>query len=244
MKLKYILIFLSGLGLGGAAGFILASRRCKALYDAKLDEMDKEYAEATKRVAEPSVASQGHSVKEGQDELEQLESEMSEEDKIRLGKITDQIKQMQGYGLTDSVSAGSKDVYTEYTDYTKFSKDLDPKTTPSSGDLRGNTRVILPPDYGPDEHDLIFEEFGDQGYKEVQATYFAGDDILVLDGAMIMIDIDEVVGRAALGRFDEYEKGVVYVRNDELETDYEITYDDRSFELVIGDNDNPGNWDE
>ena len=82
------------------------------------------------------------------------------------------------------------------------------------------------------------EEFDDQpDYDAVSLTYY--EDGVVTDMWDEKIDDDEVedlVGRDALTHFGEYEEDSVFIRNDNLKTDYEILRDYRRYSDVVPDN--------
>lgn len=66
------------------------------------------------------------------------------------------------------------------------------------------------------------EEAGEGGY-ELRSLTFYSDGILVDDEDDDVIkDIDDLVGTDSLNHFGEYAHDVVYVRNEETKTDYEI----------------------
>lgn len=71
----------------------------------------------------------------------------------------------------------------------------------------------------------------DAGYEHITLRYFEADDLLVGSDKSVMEDIDGVIGIANLGRFG-YKSGdntVVYVRNEEHQTDYEVVLDKGSY---------------
>ena len=82
------------------------------------------------------------------------------------------------------------------------------------------------------------EEFDDQpDYDAVSLTYY--EDGVVTDMWDEKIDDDEVedlVGKDALTHFGEYEEDSVFIRNDNLKTDYEILRDYRRYSDVVPDN--------
>lgn len=82
------------------------------------------------------------------------------------------------------------------------------------------------------------EEFDDQpDYDAVSLTYY--EDGVVTDMWDEKIDDDEVedlIGRDALTHFGEYEEDSVFIRNDNLKTDYEILRDYRRYSDVVPDN--------
>ena len=73
-------------------------------------------------------------------------------------------------------------------------------------------------------------EFGEYGYPTVSLTYYA--DGVLEDEYFDVIpyeDIDGMIGLESLTHFGEYEDDSVFVRNDRLETDFEILRDSRNY---------------
>lgn len=66
----------------------------------------------------------------------------------------------------------------------------------------------------------------EKDYRQIQVTYFEGDDTLSDDRDGVIDDQDAHVGLGNLSKFGHGSDDAmtVYVRNDELEIDYEITY--------------------
>lgn len=82
-----------------------------------------------------------------------------------------------------------------------------------------------------DPYVIIPEEFDENGYETVTLYYF--EDGVVTDVSYEVIDnVDELIGEDSLNHFGEYEKDTVFVRNDNLETDFEIQRDSRRFSEV------------
>ena len=78
--------------------------------------------------------------------------------------------------------------------------------------------VIAPYDYG---------ELDD--YSRIELTYYL-DGILEDDDCHIITDADDLIGPKALTTFGEYEDDAVFVRNDELRTDFQILKDYRTYD--------------
>ena len=72
------------------------------------------------------------------------------------------------------------------------------------------------------------DEFSENEDYETESLTYYSDGILADDRDNI-IDIDMVVGRESLNHFGEYEDDSVFVRNEELKTDYEILLDTRRY---------------
>lgn len=77
------------------------------------------------------------------------------------------------------------------------------------------------------------DEFGElHGYQIRSLIYFA-DKVLTDDDYELIEDVDGIVGRDSLNQFGVYEEDSVFVRNDRLESDYEILLDSRKYVDVV-----------
>lgn len=77
-------------------------------------------------------------------------------------------------------------------------------------------------------------DFGElDEYRKIDLTYYA-DGILEDDDGEIITDIDELIGEGSLNTFGEYEDDAVFVRNERLQTDFEILKDYRTYEEATG----------
>lgn len=65
------------------------------------------------------------------------------------------------------------------------------------------------------------------GYNACPLDYYK--DGILADGWGVQMDIEETIGEEALEHFGEYVDDVVYVRNERLELDYEVTQDPRTY---------------
>lgn len=68
------------------------------------------------------------------------------------------------------------------------------------------------------------------GYNAQALDYFT--DGVLSDGWGVKMDIEETIGEDSLNHFGEYVDDIVYVRNDRLEIDYEVTCDIRRYDDV------------
>lgn len=89
-------------------------------------------------------------------------------------------------------------------------------------DMAENAKVyVIPP-----------EAFGEADFETVSLTYYA-DRILVDDAHNKVIrNVNEVVGLNSLETFGEYEDDSVFVRNENMKTDFEILLDMRNYSDV------------
>lgn len=79
--------------------------------------------------------------------------------------------------------------------------------------------VISPDDYGDP----------DVGYDTESLDYYEGDGVLTDSFGEVVENVDELVGEDFATHFGDYERDSVFVRNDEMEVDYEILRDYRSY---------------
>lgn len=74
------------------------------------------------------------------------------------------------------------------------------------------------------------EEFDEMGYATTSLTYYK-DGILTDEDGDVLDDehIQWYIGKESLTTFGQYEDDSVYVRNENLQVDYEILYDQRTY---------------
>lgn len=68
-----------------------------------------------------------------------------------------------------------------------------------------------------------------EDYGKFSLTYFSEDDVLIDDRQVVVPDIDGIVGYDNLAS----KEGVINVRNEKMECDYEVSIDDRAYAEVI-----------
>ena len=102
--------------------------------------------------------------------------------------------------------------------YTNYAERQDKKEKKGVEPVEDERPYVISPD-----------EFGEKdGYENVTLTYYA-DGVLTDYFDNVISNVDEVVGFDSLDHFGEYEDDVVFVRNEKMETDYEILRDLRDF---------------
>lgn len=94
------------------------------------------------------------------------------------------------------------------------------------------------------------DEFHDDAneFSKITITYFEGDDTLCDDREQVIYDVDNVIGRDNLHHFgeDSNDKDIVFVRNEKMESDFEVVREEGSYtKIVLGvrdyENDRPRN---
>ena len=73
------------------------------------------------------------------------------------------------------------------------------------------------------------EEFGENPYYDTISLTYYSDKVLTDEDDIEIEDVDGLIGEDSLNHFGEYEADSVFVRNDELQTDYEILLDERAY---------------
>ena len=76
------------------------------------------------------------------------------------------------------------------------------------------------------------EDFGELGYDTKSWKYYK-DFVLTDEEGEVVLDPENIIGDA-LSHFGAYEDGVVHVRNMDVECDYEIFKDERTFSEICG----------
>lgn len=107
----------------------------------------------------------------------------------------------------------------ESADTNDYARLVDNYTNGKGGseDMAKGPRTISPYDFGEIEE-----------YKQVELTYYEGDDTLEDEEYNIITNREDLIGPTALYTFGEYEDDAVFVRNDRLRTDFQILKDYRS----------------
>lgn len=80
------------------------------------------------------------------------------------------------------------------------------------------------------------EEFDENGYK-TKTLFYYNDDVVTDERGKVLSEssIEKLIGKESLTTFGRYESDSVFVRNDDLKTDYEILADERNYhEMFMG----------
>lgn len=92
-------------------------------------------------------------------------------------------------------------------------------------------------DASPTEEDypmyiITPEEYASREGYEAESLYYYKNGVLTDEDDNVIPNMEEMVGEDAVNHFGEYEEDVIHIRNDDLETDYEIQYVDEDFEPI------------
>lgn len=111
----------------------------------------------------------------------------------------------------------------EYTDIIKHSEYVQTDQADISKDVKeGKIMADRPYIISP-------EEFGENPYYDTISLTYYSDKVLTDEDDIEIEDVDGLIGEDSLNHFGEYEDDSVFVRNDELQTDYEILLDERAY---------------
>ena len=77
------------------------------------------------------------------------------------------------------------------------------------------------------------EEFDDIDDYETTTLFYYQDGVVADTSDNVVVDVDALIGEDSLTKFGEYEEDSVFVRNDDLKTDFEILLDARKFKDVV-----------
>ena len=141
--------------------------------------------------------------------------------KVKSEEVPQDTEQEDVIEVTEEEKAEYNNILSErkYTNYSNPEQKEE-----KGGDTMAHDYYIIAPN-----------EFGEiDEYETNELTYYA-DGILADDGDDIIDDIENLIGEDSLLHFGEYEDDpdTIYVRNDRLRTDYEITRDQRRYADVV-----------
>lgn len=197
--LKGVLIFVLGAAAGSLATWKLIEKKYKDIAQEEIDSVKDTFSKMKKNEYPDKL--------EDYPDFEEFDDSDDEEPKSE-----------------QKIDRNNKPDIVEYakilseTGYTNYAERQDKKEKKGVEPVEYERPYVISPD-----------EFGEKdGYENVTLTYYA-DGVLTDYFDNVISNIDEVVGFDSLDHFGEYEDDAVFVRNDKMETDYEILRDLRDF---------------
>lgn len=104
------------------------------------------------------------------------------------------------------------------------------------------SNILNKNEYGADEggkkmdiapYFISIDEYGEMDdYEQVQLFYYK-DGVLADELDNIIRDVDDAIGEDSLEYLDECEDSVVFIRNENNKTDYEVLISDREFSEIV-----------
>lgn len=197
--LKGVLIFVLGAAAGSLATWKLIEKKYKDIAQEEIDSVKDTFSKMKKNEYPDKL--------EDYPDFEEFDDSDDEEPKSE-----------------QKIDRNNKPDIVEYAkilseaSYTNYAERQDKKEKKGVEPVEDERPYVISPD-----------EFGEKdGYENVTLTYYA-DGVLTDYFDNVISNVDEVVGFDSLDHFGEYEDDVVFVRNEKMETDYEILRDLRDF---------------
>lgn len=200
--LKGVLIFVLGAAAGSLATWKLIEKKYKDIAQEEIDSVKDTFSKMKKNEY-PDKLEDYPDFEEFDDSDDSYDEEPKPEQKIDRNNKPDIVEYAK--------------ILSE-TGYTNYAERQDKKEKKGVEPVEDERPYVISPD-----------EFGEKdGYENVTLTYYA-DGVLTDYFDNVISNVDEVVGFDSLDHFGEYEDDVVFVRNEKMETDYEILRDLRDF---------------
>ena len=199
--LKGVLIFVLGAAAGSLATWKLIEKKYKDIAQEEIDSVKDTFSKMKKNEYPDKL--EDYPDFEEFDDSDDEEEEPKSEQKIDRNNKPDIVEYAK--------------ILSE-TGYTNYAERQDKKEKKGVEPVEDERPYVISPD-----------EFGEKdGYENVTLTYYA-DGVLTDYFDNVISNVDEVVGFDSLDHFGEYEDDAVFVRNEKMETDYEILRDLRDF---------------
>ena len=202
--LKGVLIFVLGAAAGSLATWKLIEKKYKDIAQEEIDSVKDTFSKMKKNEYPDKLEDYPDFEEfDDSDDSDDVEEEPNPEQKIDRNNKPDIVEYAK--------------ILSE-TGYTNYAERQDKKEKKGVEPVEDERPYVISPD-----------EFGEKdGYENVTLTYYA-DGVLTDYFDNVISNVDEVVGFDSLDHFGEYEDDVVFVRNEKMETDYEILRDLRDF---------------
>lgn len=202
--LKGVLIFVVGAAAGSLATWKLIEKKYKDIAQEEIDSVKDTFSKMKKNEYPDKLEDYPDFEEfDDSDDSDDVEEEPKPEQKIDRNNKPDIVEYAK--------------ILSE-TGYTNYAERQDKKEKKGVEPVEDERPYVISPD-----------EFGEKdGYENVTLTYYA-DGVLTDYFDNVISNVDEVVGFDSLDHFGEYEDDVVFVRNEKMETDYEILRDLRDF---------------
>lgn len=169
------------------------------------------------KIVQEEIESIKEAFADGPIELPQESNDISEDDEEEQSKPATQINWSELEDLDEDDEPHYEPVEEDIRRYEEL-------TSTYTNEKGGANRVTKEPYViSPDDFASM------DGYNVVELTYYM-DGILEDEDYHIVTDADALIGPKALTTFGEYEDDAVFVRNERLETDFQILMDYRTYD--------------
>ena len=213
MKRHLLNVFLVTVGaaIGSAVTWKIVKTKYEQIAQEEIDSVKEEYRILTQKAKDESAANE-----EVEEKIDLFEDVESHEDIFQPDSDT----VFEYHKLTSSYRS-SEDIEEE-----------EPEEEGGMGDSDEVPYINGPYVISPDDF-----RCSPPGYNAQALDYFA--DGVLADSWGVKMDIDSTIGEDSLAHFGEYADGILYVRNERKEMDYEITQDPRTYDETVRTNPNP-----
>lgn len=242
--IKYGLIFIGGAAVGGGIGWFVTKKKYEKQMDEAVErevkdvrewyerhyEEDKELIEKADLLLGTRFTSK--MISEVKDTEEVVEDESPDDNLVRAGE-----RAVESY--TERMNRRKEDLLrperaqydrgADRVSYNSFSK---PKIVEDIEEKEVDEVRLKQNDYDPrdDIYVISAEQFAHErlGFDKVTLYWWELERILSEED-MAILDVPDILGTGWEGKIGTEEKDVVYVRNENLETDYEVVVQHNSF---------------
>lgn len=246
-------IFVAGAGLGFGTGYLVYKKKYERISEEEIESVREAYAKNAK--PKPNLSDLVQDIRNAKEENDE-ETVQSIVDRhgytsTNMETDTDTFRQTAGRVPTvqELIRLGAGE---PIEDVVRNAADHDDDNVQEINILKDNL-FDNPPDQDPEDLDDGVEDVGPRGperpyvietvewytnntnYDQVTLVYWADDEVLVDDAGRVIHEVETVVGNTNLHRFGFLSDNVdiVYVRNEKLKVDYEITKDERNYSEVV-----------
>lgn len=206
-KTKALLLFLSGAAIGSAATWYFTKKKYEAIANEEINSVKEVFAR--KYSSEPPC---------------DCEAEKQEATIIDLQDLADKAKDKP-----DIIDYASKVKDLGYTnDQFEENSETDLETAKEIAEVREDLDKR-----NPDPYVINPDQFGEREEYEVISIFYYADKILADDNDELIEDVDGLVGSDSLLTFGQYDDDAVFVRNERLQTDFEILRSEKKYLEVL-----------
>lgn len=206
-KIINVVMFAAGAAIGSAVTWKIVKDKYERIVQEEIESVKETFAE--------------YFVNEG----DTCEEEVSEEDDDERPSGSSRQINWEDYEDLDEDDTAEEDEYqADEADREEYAR-LTSYYTNEEGGAEDMDNPICRAPYVIDPDEFASRD----NWKTVSLTYYA-DDILEDEKYNIVNNRDELIGPKALTTFGEYEEDSVFVRNEQLKTDYEILKDYRTYD--------------
>lgn len=244
-----LLYFIGGV-VGGALGmWVVMEKKYQKRLDEEVETVKKAYSEKKNVIVFPKCDSFCDTFSpEKSKTITKSITENSENDPEKAKKLAEENTRRKAADIESYRRKMEENGYvdTHKTEYNLFSKPPKAADIHNGIDEGEDLEIVdtTPAEDAPgpyvletDELSTASEKFvNEQPYFEKVTLYLYDDGVLCSEEDEIITNIAATVGHDALGRIGEYEPDVVYVRNEQQSTDYEVIRQYRDFASISPEN--------